>query len=387
MASSSTPTPPAAMDGRIAEPLALQRLKLDADNPRFGGTQAGLTDQTAVLDHIVSGYGIDDVLSSLAVNGYFKAEPLVGRQSGDDVVIVEGNRRLAACLVLAGDERARNQASKAAPYRDLWIKHGRKTIDPIPVIIFDTSDNDAELLSYLGVRHISASAPWDSYAKAHWAAQVVSTTNLTVTDISIMIGDPHRTVARLLEGYYVVRQAVREGYFTPSDCVRRGRGSVTEYPFSWVYTILGYSAARKFLVLDDDGPRPDPLPTESLPRIRFLFVAMFGSQSLGRNAVIKDSRALGNLASALLDRDKVALLEQGVLLDEAIRLTRPLDERVVENLLEVRRLQGEVTSTLAQQPISSEVATEHLPLVQGNRRAAGAIEKSFRDVLFPDETE
>jgi hypothetical protein len=375
------------LDGRIAEPVALSRLRLDADNPRFGGTQAGLNDQTAVLDHIIASYGIDDVLSSLAVNGYFKAEPLVGRRSGDDIVIIEGNRRLAACLVLSGDGRARNQSAKASPYRDLWIRHGCKAIDPLPVIVFDAAENDSELLSYLGVRHISASTPWDSYAKAHWAAKVVSSTNLTVTDISVMIGDPHRTVARLLEGYYVVRQAIREGYFTPSDCVRRGRGSVTEYPFSWVYTILGYSAARKFLSMDDEGPRPDPLPTGALLRAKFLLIAMFGSQALGRNAVIKDSRALGNLASALLDREKVALMEQGTPLDEAIRLTRPVDERVVENLLDVRRLQAEVTSVLAQQPVSLEVATEHLALVQGNRRAATAIEKSFRDVLFPDEVE
>jgi hypothetical protein len=64
-----------------------------------------------------------------------------------------------------------------------------------------------------------------------------------------MIGDQHRTIRRLLEGYYFSRQTIEAGEFRPQDSQRRGRGSVTEYPFSWVYTMLGYSAARDYLGL------------------------------------------------------------------------------------------------------------------------------------------
>lgn len=70
----------AKANNEIATPKALADLLLDADNPRFGGQQVGLVDQVKVLDHIVASYGVDDVLSSLAVNGYFLAEPLVGRE-------------------------------------------------------------------------------------------------------------------------------------------------------------------------------------------------------------------------------------------------------------------------------------------------------------------
>jgi len=377
--------PPAAFSANIAEPEPLAKLQLDVTNPRFGGQQAGLVDQAAVLDHIVNTYGIDDVISSLAVNGYFKAEPLVGKVVGDEIKIVEGNRRLAACLILSNDDRARNQSIKGAPYRELWVKHGSKSIDPVPVISFAEDADDAELLSYLGVRHISASAPWDSYAKAHWAAQVVQSTKLTVNDISTMIGDPHRTVARLLEGYYVVQQAVKSGHFIPSDSVRNGRGSVTEYPFSWVYTILGYTAARDFVGMPDDGPKPNPIPTERLENVAFMMRAMFGSKSAGLNSVIRDSRALGNLASAFGDRDKVDYMRFGTSLDEVLRLTQPVEERIAQNLVEVRRLQAELAGVVSSSAIPVNVAEANLTLASANRRAAASFEKSLRDIVNPDD--
>lgn len=377
----------AKLDDQIAVPIKLDELLLDAENPRFGGRKGGLENQKGVLDHIVSEFGVQDVMSSLAVNGYFKAEPLVGRREGDRFVIVEGNRRLAACLILTGDERASNQVSKCESSRALWKKHGEKPIDPVPVIVLDGDKNDESLLSYLGVRHISASAPWDSFAKAHWAAQVVENTKLTVSDISTMIGDNYRTVSRLLEGYYVVEQAVKTGHFEPRYSVRRGRGSVSEYPFSWVYTIIGYSAARNFLGLQDEGPSTNPIPEENLSRIKFLLYAMFGDAERGRNSVLKDSRELGDLANALSDRKKVALLEQGMSLEEVLRQTKPIADRLSDNLFDVRRFQSELITVLNENPVTFEVANENLPTAEGNKRTANAIEKILRDIVFPEAAE
>ena len=90
--------------------LALERLHLDTENPRFGARLASVGDESRVLDEIVESHGIKDVLSSLAANGFFSSEPLVGAvnkgREEHDVVILEGNRRLAACLILADDPRA-----------------------------------------------------------------------------------------------------------------------------------------------------------------------------------------------------------------------------------------------------------------------------------------
>jgi hypothetical protein len=60
-------------------PYALNKLFLDKDNPRFGMQEKASATQADILDHIVEKFGVDDVLSSVAVNGYFEAEPMVCR--------------------------------------------------------------------------------------------------------------------------------------------------------------------------------------------------------------------------------------------------------------------------------------------------------------------
>lgn len=378
---------PDLTQARIAEMCDLSRLKLDVENPRFGGDSQRNVSQREVLDHIVKNYGVQDVLSSLAVNGYFKAEPLVGRASpgSDEIVIVEGNRRLAACLILSGDDRAHNQSRLAEPARRLWVARGRPAVDPVPVIIFSPDEKKRELLSYLGVRHISPSAPWDSFAKAAWVARVVEASDLTVSDVSQMVGDQHRTVARLLEGYYFIKQAEETGVFKPQDSQRSGRGSVTEYPFSWVYTMLGYAAARNFLGLSDDGPKKRPVPEDRLARSGLVCQAMFGNRAKGISASVSDSRDLGDLASVLASPEKVALLEQGQSVELIIQNSRPLDERLRRGLAEVRALQQQIANGLAEQAITVEVASAHLEASMINRRTAHKIEIALREAMNPSD--
>src|SRR5438105_3103409 len=104
----------ATSNGELAHPVtqvSLENLHFDVRNPRYGPRSRRFKDETEILDEIVGSFGVRDLLSSLAVNGYFASEPLVGikESKGDGVKIMEGNRRLAACLILASDPRARNQ--------------------------------------------------------------------------------------------------------------------------------------------------------------------------------------------------------------------------------------------------------------------------------------
>lgn len=370
---------------RIAEELELSRLELDVSNPRFGDAGNNHWTQTDIVDHIVRTYGVDDVLSSMAVNGYFKAEPLVGRRTktNPSVTVVEGNRRLAGLLILAGDDRAKNQKARTAQYQRLWSQHGSKSIDPVPVIVFDKDKDSGALLSYLGVRHIAASQPWDSYAKAAWVSRVVEAADLSLGEVAAMIGDQHRTIDRLLEGYYFVNQAIDTGQFRPQDSIRPGRGSMTYYPFSWVYTILGYAAARNYLGIQDKGARPRPIAEANLPKARLVLRAMFGNRSSGQNSAVSDSRELGELASALVSPEKVALIESGKTIAEITRLTMPIDDRLRRNLAQIRELQGEILAGLSEEEVKGEVAASHIPAATMNRRASVDIERKLSEANLP----
>jgi hypothetical protein len=365
----------------------LKNLLLDRSNPRFGLQEKPSATQADLLDHIVDKFGIDDVLSSLAVNGYFEAEPMVCRvtKNADTATVVEGNRRLAACLILTGDPRAARQTKRAELYQRIWHEHGRKPIDPVPVILFQAGEQEQELLSYLGVRHIVSAQPWDSYAKAAWVARVIEDGRLSIPDVALMIGDQHRTIGRLLQGYYFIQQLIETGQFRPEDSVRRGRGSVTEYPFSWVYTILGYSTTRNFLGLSDqETAKKTPLKPRDLPKAGLVARAMFGDRSKGRNAAIEDSREIGELASALASPEKVALLEKGKTIEEITRITKPIEERLREGLTEVRVIQTELLSGLTEQIVSPSVAQPLVDVASRNRRTAAELERKLREAAAGD---
>lgn len=368
--------------------LSLDNLFLDEKNPRFG-LQERSASQEQILDHIVEKFGVDDVLSSLAVNGYFEAEPLVCRQIQDseNVTVVEGNRRLAACLIITRNERASNQARRSEEFSRLWIDHGSQQIDPIPAIVFETNEQEREILSYLGVRHIASAQPWDSYAKAAWVAQVVETNELDIRDVSKMIGDRHRTVNRMLEGYYLVKQLTETGYFDQQNSVRRGRGSVTDYPFSWVYTILGYTTIRNFLELTDTEAMRDPIDETNLDKAALLLRAMFGDKSKGRNAAISDSRQMGSLASAFSNKEKVQLLEQGKTLSEIDTLTQPIEKRLSEGLGFIRDTLRDLIARLSEQDIQQEVASELVPASSRNRKLSAELDKRIKEAAFGDEVD
>lgn len=375
------------VEGRQITRLPLNNLLLDPNNARFG-FQEEWASQAQILDHIVDIFGVNDILSSLAVNGYFEAEPLVCREdpSSDNAVVLEGNRRLAACLIITGDERAANQATRSAASSKLWKEHNCPVIDPVPVILLEEEQQKA-ILSYLGVRHIAASQPWDSYAKAAWVAKVVDGSGLDIQIVAQMIGDQHRTVNRLLEGYYLIHQLIREGKFYPQNSARKGRGSVTYYPFSWVYTVLGYTAVREFLNLAEGNAQKDPIAKDKLDNGGLLLRVMFGDSSLARNAAIGDSRQLGALASALASREKIHLLEQGKTLTEIETLTQPVEQRLTDGLGLVRDTLRDLIARLSEEEIKQSTAVDLVPTSRGNHKMAGELEKKLREIAIGSDDE
>lgn len=367
--------------GREISRIDARNLLLDDSNPRFGMQDPG-SGQAELLDHIVAIFGIDDVLSSLSVNGYFEAEPLVCRRQPDATtfVVVEGNRRLAACLILLEDERARNQPRRKAHFAARWRHHGQPPINPIPSILFGADEQQEAMLAYLGVRHIRSAKAWDSYAKAAWVAKVVETDKLSVKQVAEVIGDRHGTVNRMLEGYYLVAQLTKSGHFRPADSIRKGRASVTAYPFSWVYTILGYTTVREFLKLRDDDAHPDPVPLTELENAAILMKSMFGDRSKGRSSAIEDSRQLGALASAFATTDKVHMLEQGKSLAEIEILTQPIERRLAEGLVTIRDELRDLIGRLSEQPISEDAAYALIPSSGSTRRSAVELDRKLRDL-------
>ena len=363
-------------------------LNLDSHNPRFGEDVGKLGSQKQVLDHLVKVFGIDDVLSSLAVNGYFNTEPIICQVSDDDgaLIVKEGNRRLAACLILTGDERASNQRQRTEKYQELHKRHGSPQVDPIPTIIISAKENPTKLLSYLGVRHIASSQPWDSFAKASWIAGVMERTELSIDQIAEMIGDQNKAVMRLLLGYHFIYQLINRSLFDPADSARKGRGSNSSFPFSWVYTILGYRTIQSFLHIDSENTDPDPIPEEYLDEAALVVNLMFGNKSMGMNSALTDSRQLRLLAMAVDNVEKLNLLKQGRSITEIEVLTQPISERLTSGLLEVQSTLRELSNKLVEfaDSLPDNVARDCVEISERVKRLATEVNSKLNKLVNHD---
>jgi ParB-like chromosome segregation protein Spo0J len=86
-------------DGWPTRRLPVASLMLDARNPRLGGA----AEQRAPADIIQFLFDHDkaiEIAESIATRGYFPNEPVLAIREGDEYVVVEGNRRLAAMKAL-----------------------------------------------------------------------------------------------------------------------------------------------------------------------------------------------------------------------------------------------------------------------------------------------
>ena len=372
--------PPAEPD-RPVELFYLEELQFDLRNPRYGAGAANIHTEREGLDHIVSMFGVNDVLSSIAVNGFFDSEPLVGiRLAGERrVKILEGNRRLAACLILSGDERAASQSRLHEQFSATHAAHGRKRISPIPVIVYEGRNALKDVLPYIGVRHIVGFLEWDSYAKAAWVDDVLRDHELTLDEVQQMVGDKNATIPRMLAGYRFVNQLVRSGHFRPDQSQRKGRGSNPDYPFSWIYTALDNPPVKEFVGFQEpDGvPALEPIPQNKLEDAGLLLTFMFGDKNRGIAAVVEDSRELGDLAKAIRDPVLRNRLKEGKKLRIVIEEARPSVERLQEGFQRVADQLRDLSGLIVPGTLESDAA---LGLVEPARLVLNLSKKVLADL-------
>ena len=368
---------------RPVELIELNELSFDLQNPRYGAGAKNINTEQEALDHIVRMFGVNDVLSSLSVNGFFDSEPLVGIRMPKDAVtkIIEGNRRLAACLILAGDKRAENQAKLREKYAALHNKNGKPRISPIPVIVYEGKDALRQVLPFIGVRHIKGFLEWDSYAKAAWVDQILKDHDLTLDQIMDMLGDTNGTIPRMLSGYRFVNQLISEGEFKPAQSQRKGRGSNPDYPFSWVYTALDNPPIKEFVGLKErHGVATEkPVPEEKLSDAGLVLTFMFGDKTKGIAAVVEDSREIGDLAKAIRDPATRAKLKEGKKLSIVMEESRPSLDRLQEGFQKVADQLKDLSGLIVPGNLKKESA---VTLVDSAKSVVNLSRKAYADLTM-----
>ena len=328
---------------RSAYRVPVERLALDRSNPRLV-TMEGPPDDVRIISQLYRAGELGELLQSIAANGYLDIEPLIVLESDNQLIVLEGNRRLAAirlfrepCLVskLAQRERLRIKLPTIS------AKH-RKTLEEVSVYRVETRN---EANSYIGFKHINGAAKWDSYAKARFAASWYRNEKITLEEVALRIGDRHDTVKRMVNAIYVLEQADHQDIFHLSD------RNVARINFSHLYTALSRSEFMIFLGLGSSwskyNPQSNPVPKDKLLELKEVLVWLYGLKSEERKPIIVSQNPdIKNLGEVLLSHEGLETLRATGSLDEALADTKSADSKLAESLYSARRYIREASKNL-----------------------------------------
>jgi hypothetical protein len=300
-------------------------LYLDPTNPRLAGLHLTLNDQEKILENLWKERAVNEVADSIAANGYWQHEVLFATRESGKLVVIEGNRRLAAVKLLRSPELCRKVGATGVPVlsKSEWED---KKLDEIP---FYECPRD-QIWDFVGFKHVNGPQDWDSIAKAQYVARVHNDFGVGLPEIASKIGDRHDTVKRLYRGLMVLEQAETEGAFRRDDCWAK------RFAFSHLWTGLGYAGIQRFLGLSaNKGFKANPVPKNRVDRLGEFCVWLYGSRQDKRRPVVKSQNPdLRYLDEVLHSTKGVDALRSGMPLDLCLKLSRG-DKRLLREALVV----------------------------------------------------
>ena len=226
--------------------VKLEQLFFDPNNPRFVATFG--EDQTKMFRYLITDIGVEDLLQSISASGLIDGDPIIVREKGksatgqDEYFVIEGNRRLAAFKLFAGERPQDDRPIPDIP--ELSAENLKVLKEKVPV---QSGWSEPLLQAYLGYKHVTASKEWPSEAKAKFVFEHAngdfSKDNLN--RFAKTLGTTFATLKRWLIAFLTLKQAENKGLFDPTK-------APTKRYFGTFYTLLGGAAAKEFLQLKDD---------------------------------------------------------------------------------------------------------------------------------------
>jgi hypothetical protein len=294
--------------------IPIEQLLLDAENPRMAW-RAGSNTQLDIVKLLWSEMAVDEVAFSIAENGYFRSEPLfviAQNPIENDLkkrkyIVVEGNRRLAAVILLRdGNLREKVKATDLPSISE----ERRTSLDSLPAILYTDRE---ELWTAIGFRHINGIKPWDSFSKAKYIAEVHENYGVPLSEIAQKIGDRHATVIRLYRGYGILKQAETDAGFDKEDRERN------RFYFSHLYTAVDQKEYQDFLgIKPDSSLRPNPVPKSKLSHLGELMTYLYGKKSSGQKPIVQTQNPDLNILREVISKpESLSALRSGYSLADA----------------------------------------------------------------------
>lgn len=341
------------MDKSKLHEVGLGQLLLDAKNPRL--PKYVERDQDSMFEFLAKTSSIDELMSAISENDFFEAEALIAIPDGNNYVVVEGNRRLTALLLLSG--KSYPNISSRIEYLQQSAKHRPERV-PIYVC-----SRRSEVLNYLGNRHISGVKAWGALAKARYIRQIFdeSDANALFADrcgsVARVIGSRRDFISRTLRALRILEVAEHNNFFD-----LKGVDEET-VKFSIISTAVDYEGVREFLFGEseqtDDEKNEPATPDQDATKE---FLSWIFERKDDHTTLLGESRNLSKFSKVIASNEGLQAVRAGASLDQAYLLTTGIDEdfdilcnQIQRSLREAISIVSDVKATEAREDLAGSI--------------------------------
>lgn len=274
------------------EYVQLDAIALDPNNPRLGRAAHSQNLTQGQIYDLMKDWSLEELATSFLESGFWPHEAVlcVDEQIDDKgLVVVEGNRRIAALLRLRktylGEETSRKWVEMIE-----GVPQPAGLFDAVPYIRYA---NRGEVDAFLGFRHVTGIKEWAPPEKAQFIAKLIDENGLTYREVMRKIGSKTDTVERNYIAYRILVQMEETEGLDAKEVENR---------FSVLFLALRSKNVQRFLGIEnkfgiDPAEVKSPVDQGNLDQLKEFSLWLFGDQET--SPIVPDSRDVDRFARVL----------------------------------------------------------------------------------------
>jgi transcriptional regulator with XRE-family HTH domain len=285
------------------EYIATEQLNLDPKNPRLRRSQHGLSQEE--LLEVMTDWVLDELAASIVENGFWAHEPLLvvfekltSKAENASIVVVEGNRRLAAVRLLL-------KAYEGKPLNQKWEELASDltavTVENLKYLPTIEASERRDVDVFIGFRNLTGIKQWEPREKAAFIAKFVDS-GLSYEEVARQIGIRASTVRQNYVAFRLLRQL---------EELEDVAAEKAHNKFSVLFLSLRSSGTQEYLGIDvnaDPENASKPLKPEYQPNAVRFARWLFGDDT--HEPLFTDSRHTDRFGLILANKEARAYLER-----------------------------------------------------------------------------
>lgn len=310
--------------------INIHNLQLDLYNPRLPKSKQG-KDESVVIEYLLLEAATLELMESIGENDFFVGEMLLvipNEFEEGKYIVIEGNRRLTAVMLLNNPELAK---VKKSAIKELFDSVKFKP-SSLPCLIFN---NKEDIQKYIGFVHITGKKSWRMLEKARYLYCLRNSEKFkelsfveACKEIARVIGSRSPYVKKMLTSYQLYTIIEDEKFYQIDGL------SDSTFFLNYFSDGLQKENIRKYMNIDLESEEPlKELDKENLKEL----VTWWFKKNEGVSRVIGDSDGMKKLNEVLGNKVALEAFKKGVNIDIAYELTNDIDlqfERKVKESLQ-----------------------------------------------------